>query len=105
MHKEIALENKIQQYSTKIEELEIRLESLLREEEKLLHDLQITREQLSVFVSNPENFTAENWAELNDQQKKMNEKLHRELENIRNPIKTKKAYDSLHVQSHWLYVK
>lgn len=106
MLKEMALENKIQQNQSKIESLEIQLEGLTREEEKLLSELKVSSEQLVSFISKKENFTEENWEELNKQLKQMDEKLHRELENVRNPLKTKRAYSSLNgVQSHWLYVK
>lgn len=105
MYKEVALENQIKRYNTKIEEIEIKLETLMRQEENLLNELKVTQEQLSVFISDPQNFTAENWAELSKQQSLLNEKLSRELDNIRNPQKTKQAYSSLNVKSHWLYVK
>lgn len=104
-NKDEELENKIQQNKSKIEQLEIELESRWREEQAFLKELKVSAEQLSTFVSNPNNFTEESWQELNKQQTQLDEKLHRELNNIRNPLRTKKTYASLHVQPHWLYVR
>lgn len=105
IQKEVILENKIRQNNSKITQLEIQLENMARQEEQLLMELKVTSDQLATFINKRDNFTEENWNELNKHQQELDTKLRRELDNIRNPLKTKRAYDSLHVQSHWLYVK
>lgn len=98
-------EQQIQTRASKIQALQLQLENLDRQMEELLGELRVSPEQLSAFISKKENFTEENWAELVSQKKRLDDKLQRELDNIRNPLKTKRNYKSLHVQRHWLHVK
>lgn len=98
-------EQKMQQQKKKIQEMELRIANLDEEVEELLESLKVSPEQLTAFLSNKENFTEENWNEVAKQKKELEEKLKRELDNVRNPIKSKKTYSSLHVQRHWLHVK
>lgn len=100
-----SLENKIQQQESKIKELEIQLETLEHSVSELLTHLQVTPEQLTALVSNQEHFSEENWSDLQKHKLQIEEKLQREIANIRNPRKIKKSYDSLHVERHWLHVR
>jgi hypothetical protein len=86
-------------------QLMIRVDALDREIKQLLDELQATPEQISTFLANRENFTPENWDELQQERKILDEKLKRDVENIRNPSKTQKAQADRHVARHWLYVK
>lgn len=88
-----------------MQELIIRLDSLDREIKALLAELNITPEKLTAFISNKENFTDDNWTELQKQRKLLDEKLNKELSNIRDPRKVKKTQMDRHVQNHWLFVK
>jgi hypothetical protein len=98
-------ENQIQQSDTKIQAIEIELNHLEREVNELFDLMDVTPEQLSAFIENKENFTDEHWSELHNQRKLMDERLHRTQTNIRNPLKTKRSYNNLHVGRHWLFVK
>ena len=103
---ETQLDNYIQQNETKIKSLSIHLENLNREIDTFFSELQMNLDQLSRYMSNQDNFTEENWGELMNQKKIMEDKLQRELDNIRNPIKAKSSQSSTqHVQRHWLFVR
>lgn len=100
-----SLDQQITQQETKINELAIQLESLEDSVSELMKFLNVTSEQLTTFISKPENFTEQNWNDLVKQKKLLDDKLHRELANIRNPLQTKKSYSNLHVERHWLHVR
>lgn len=105
-HFEKVLENKIEQNNTKIKALSIQIENINREMDSFFKELQINFDNLSEFMSKKDNFTEENWEELSKQKKMIEERLQRELDNIRNPLKAKHAQSSQqHVQRHWLFVK
>src|SRR5436190_11680354 len=99
------MEAQIEQQDLKIKALTNQLDNLSREVDEFLGVLDINLHQLAHYAEQKENFTEENWNELHKQRKQLEDKLHRELENIRNPVKTKRSYDNLHVQRHWLFVK
>lgn len=98
-------ENRINRSEKKINALAVQLEHLDREVDELFRLMEITHEQLTAFVEKEEHFTKDNWAELRQQKLKLEERLNRSLNNIRNPLKTKRAYANLHIANHWLYVK
>lgn len=98
-------EKKIETHGIKIQELEIQLESLDRNIAEFLQQMEIDLEKLTAYMEKPDNFSEQNWEELLTQKKLINDKLQRELNNIRNPIKTKSAYSNLHVERHWLHVR
>ncbi len=87
------------------QELLIRMDVLDREVKGLMSELNVTPEQLTQFVENADNFTPENWEELQKQRQALDDKLQRELENVRDPSKAKKRQADRHVAPHWLFVK
>ncbi len=98
-------ENQIQQSDTKIQAIEIQLNNLEREVSELFDLMGVTPDQLSTFIEKKENFTEDHWVEINKQKKQLDERLNRSQNNIRNPLKTKRSYNNLHVGRHWLFVK
>lgn len=105
-NKEEQIDKNINLNETKIRAMSIQLENLNREIDEFFGQLQLNIDNLSSFMSNKNNFTEQNWDELNKQKQLVEEKLQRELDNIRNPLKTKASQASqMHVQRHWLYVK
>lgn len=98
-------EEKLQNNERKIEELSIQFEALDREIHGLLQELNVTPEQLTQFVNTKQNFTDENWDQLQEEHKKMQEKLQVELQNIRNPQQMKKRYAERFVGNNWLFVR
>jgi hypothetical protein len=99
------IEQDIKKNHQAVQELMIHIDSLDREIKALLSELKITPEQLSHFVNREENFTPENWEQLNTQRKLLDEKLKSELQHVRDPRKVKKAQEDRNVQRHWLFVK
>lgn len=99
------LEQILEDKNKKIQELSIRNESLDRETRKLLEELKVTPEQLTAFVSKKENFTENNWQELQKEKDKLDRKLETEISSIRNPNAVKKAYKSRKVDPRWLFVR
>jgi len=102
---EEALEKHIQKNDIAIEELSIRIETLNREVESLLNELNVSHEQLSAYVERKENFSEDNWQTLQKKRKELDEKLLRELLNVRDPRKAQKALNELRIQPHWLFVR
>lgn len=98
-------ENQIQQSDSKIQAIEIQLHQMEREVNELFDLMEITPEQLTAFIDNKENFTEDHWSEIHEQRKQLDERLNRAQNNIRNPLKTKRSYNNLHVGRHWLFVK
>lgn len=88
-----------------VQQLLIHIDGLDREIKTLLSELNVTPAQLSAFISKEDNFTPENWQELHNQRKLLDEKLAKELNNVRDPRKVKKAQEDRNVQRHWLFVK
>lgn len=105
MTSESQIENHIKKNAQAIEELSIRIETLNRDVDTLLKELNVSPTQLTTFLSNSNNFTEDNWNALTAERKALDEKLLRELLNVSNPVKTKKTYAERHVQPHWLYVR
>jgi hypothetical protein len=98
-------EEKLSINERKLKELAARQEKLDDEVAHFLSELEVTPEQLSTFLANQDNFTEENWKELQHRKKMLDEKLDLELKNIRNPLSVKKALASLNVGQHWLHVR
>lgn len=104
--KENNIENQILKNDLSLQELLIRIDSLDREVKKLLEELNITPEQVSQFVSLKDNFTQENWEQLQQQRKMLDEKLDLELRSIRDPQKTKNTFqENKNIARHWIFVK
>ncbi len=99
------LDDQIQQAESKLEALAIRMDNLDREADELFADLKVTQEQLDAFIGSPLNFTQENWVQIQELKKELDDKLKRELANIRDPLKIKKAYSERNIGQHWLYVR
>lgn len=99
------LEKKIEKHEIAFQELLIKTESLNQQINEFLDELNISEEQLSTFIGNKDNFSEENWQEINRLRQELDEKLKRELGNVRNPLKNKKTYSERIVQQHWLYVR
>lgn len=104
--KELELEQQIIKNDLSLQELLIRIDTLDREVKVLLDELKVTPEQITQFVSEKDNFTQENWNELQTQRKMLDEKLTLQLSNIRNPKKTSKTLsEKKHIAPHWIFVR
>lgn len=102
---EKSLEDRLTDLERKLQELAIQNETLDREIEGLLAFAEVTEEQLSAFVNNPEHFNDQNWQKLVEEKKRIDSKLTRELNNILNPAKSQQKRSDLNVPRHWLQVR
>lgn len=99
------LEQQIKQHEIKFQELAIRVESINREVSEFFREWNICPDKVAAFVDRKENFTKIGWEEITKRKQELDNKLQRELNSIRNPIKIKRAHSSLNVARHWLFVK
>lgn len=99
------IEQKIEKNLNQTRLLELQMEAQDKEIAEFLREMKVTPKQLANFVENPDNFTPENWEELQKQRKLLDEKLNKDLKNISNPLKTKKAYKERQVDPRWLFVR
>lgn len=99
------LEQQINRNEKTMQELAIRIENLDRQVDEFLTELQVTPEQLSALLEKKEKFTESNWQELIKQKQELDDKLNRELKNIRNPLSAKKTYSERKIGNNWLFVR
>lgn len=99
------LEKKIQTNEIAIKKLSIDIDNIRRHNDELFADLNVTPQQISAFISNKDHFTPENWESLHHQKKQLDEKLTRELANIRNPGTIKKNQNDRANAHQWLFVR
>ena len=100
------LEEKIHRTDRKLAELLIRLEQIQQQHHEIINDLNATPEDLIAFSQNRDNFSAETWEQLQEEKKQIEQWLHLQLSNVRDPCKAKKATDErAAVQQHWLFVR
>lgn len=99
------IERFISKTDASIKENSIQQEALDKEVQELLKELKVTPQQIAAFISAKENFTMENWEELQEQRKILDEKLSRSLNHIPDPLKTRKTQAERNVGRHWLFVK
>jgi hypothetical protein len=102
---ELESDKKSAQHADKIEKLCKQIEQLDQKIEELLSELNVSEEQLTLFLKEKENFNEEQWEQLTRHTQELKEKLERDLAQIRNPAKLKQAYCSLKIQPHWLFVR
>ncbi len=99
------LEQTIAKHDLSLQEILMRIDAMDREVKVLMEELKITPEQIAEFLANKDNFTPENWEELEKQRQKLSEKLRLEKEHVPNPQRTKKAQADRQVERHWLFVR
>jgi hypothetical protein len=102
---EQTLENRLTEIERKANELEMQNALLDEQTQAFLEEHHVTPKQLTEFISSPENFTPSNWETLQQEKKKREEALTRELHNIVSPAKNKKSLKALHLPSYALFVK
>jgi hypothetical protein len=96
----------IQSNERKLQELLIRFEQTENELNHFLNEIGLTPQQAEIYVSNKQNFSESEWEELQKQKKAMEEKLQRDLDNIRDPAKSQKTYsEQSQLDPRWLFVR
>ncbi len=90
----------------KLKELLILSEKLDNNYQKLLDDLSISEDQLINFIDNPENFTENEWNDLQAEKETMEKMLDLQLSQVKDPNENKKKYSQRkRVQSNWIFVR
>ncbi|MBS4163698.1 Uncharacterized protein PRO82_001001 [Candidatus Protochlamydia amoebophila] len=106
MSLEQKIEEKFHSTQVKMKEISVGMGKLESEYQKLLKDLGLSNEEVHEFASNPSNYSAPIWEQLQNEKKQLDEKLNLNLNNVRDPLKVKKAFsDHATIQSHWIYVR
>jgi cytochrome oxidase Cu insertion factor (SCO1/SenC/PrrC family) len=106
MSLEQKLEANIQNTQLKMQQLAISMESLENEYQQLLEDLALTPEQLKDYAEDSSNFSPPIWEQLQNDKKKLDEKLDLALKSVRDPLKIKKTFsDQGLIQRHWIFVR
>lgn len=100
------LEDKIHETKLKMKEISINLEHLDHTYQQLLKELAMTSEEVIAYTDNPDNFSPPIWEELQNEKKKLDEKLDLELSHLRDPLQAKKSYSERGtIQQHWIFVR
>ena len=99
------LEEQAVQGELKLKKLTLEFERLNQTIEEFFNSCNLTEEALHQFNATKAHFNDEAWEKLNEERTKLEEKLQRQLELIRNPTLTKKKYADRHVAPHWLFVR
>lgn len=100
------VEQKIESNEKKISVLKMRLERFEKAFKEVYEDAEIAPEQLTEYLNTPSNFDPEIWSHIQDLRLQLDNKLNKELENIRNPFKMSQTYaERGEVQRHWLFVR
>lgn len=62
-------------------------------------------DKASKFTSNRDNFTEEEWQKLDEERKKLDLQLRREIDNIVNPQDKERKQKERNVSPNWLFVR
>ncbi len=98
------LESKTQQRTIdqRIDDLDIEIEAMAEESREHFWELGISLEEIDVYINNPNHFSEETWELLQSNLSRLEEKLKRDLDNIRDPKATKASYKERQAPSHWI---
>lgn len=99
------LEQKIQDSEQKIKEFAQEIQQQEEELEKLISEIGMSPKEVDELLSNKENFGDEVWEELQKEKVLLEEKLQKDLDNIQDPLKSKKALSELRLRQNWLFIK
>ena len=99
------LDEKTKQQELKLEALTLEFERLNRTVEDFFVECELSEEAVFRFNSNKDHFSEEAWEKLNAERTKLDEKLKKQLELIRNPKLAKQKYAQRNVAPHWLFVR
>ena len=93
-------------HEKQLKELVQKFESLNKEIDSFFEEIGTTVENVSTFMGNADNFDDETWDQMEQQRSLLNERLNRELANIRNPKRLEEKYSERHaIAPHWLFVR
>ena len=99
------LENKSKLNERKLNEIKLRYEQISRDIEQLFKEFDISPEDISTYVSNPDNFSPRTWAEFEKRTKALEERLESDLKTIRDVDQAKKSFEDKHISKNWIFCK
>ncbi len=89
-----------------INELQILSENLNRNYQNVLQELQISQEEFTLFVTNPNNFTEKEWKEMHQAEEEMKQLITAQLTEVVNPKATKQKYaQRSQIKNNWIFVR
>lgn len=102
--------------SIKDEEKNIKNEKMLKELllksiehdahfEKFYEEHGISKKQLMDFLADPKNFDEQTWEMMQEIRAEINQEIESKLNQIRDPLKTKKTYSDLKSAQQWILVR
>jgi hypothetical protein len=75
-------------------------------EAQLCKELEVSPEQVSIYLSDPDNFTKEDWALIQEQMGEYEEKIGHLRKQKRDCVRLRKSYsERSQVQRHWLFIR
>ncbi|MFN4173911.1 MAG: hypothetical protein ACK4HV_02245 [Parachlamydiaceae bacterium] len=93
----------IQKNEKKEKELLLKNEAIDREIESILPKELL--DKVATFTSNETHFSEEEWQKLNEERKKLDLQLRREIDNILSPLEKARKQKERNISSNWLFVK
>lgn len=88
----------------KIKELQIQSDEQEAQFERLLHEHQVSKESLLLFLADPTNFDEETWKKMQHLRVELDKEVQTKLE-VKNICKTKQTYQDLDNARKWIMVR
>lgn len=98
-------DNIIQNNEKRIKEISSQIDSLTSDMEKLYDELSLTPDELSSYINNPENFDKETWQHLQEEREKLELRLRKKLDSIRDPKKSKESFSDRHIPNYAIFCR
>ena len=105
MFEKLSIDVKIDKTQKETIELEIRHDQLNRDSTDLLNELEMTPDQLTQFIENKENFTEENWEQIQQKKLEIEQQLATDLSFIKNARQSQKSRQADNIAPHWFFVR
>ncbi len=100
------LEDKSFSIEMKLKELAYKLERFNRELQELIDDPSFSIEQRALYLEDRTNFSAQEWARLEEEKRKLHAMLQLDLSHLHDPQKSKQTTQAQsQIKSHWLFVR
>lgn len=99
-------EERFKKQEKKFKELLMRSRELDKQSDELFEGIDVSHEELTNYLSNPDNFTAEDWEKVKTQLDEQKQDVTDLLEKQRDIAQVRKAYEQrAEVQRHWMFVR
>ncbi|SCA63153.1 Uncharacterized protein SCG7086_AL_00090 [Chlamydiales bacterium SCGC AG-110-P3] len=75
------------------------------EAKELLASLEVSPEQINALLKDSTQFTPNNWQQIQEQVRLLDEKIECEIANVPDPIRATNARNEQNIQQHWMFIK